>query len=141
MRDFGGSLRAARERRGVTLRDISKTTKISIPTLEALERDDPSRLPGGIFMRAIVRSYAAEVGLDPDRTLKEFLERFDFDPGPATVQEQSAAERAASVERLRQGHTLLKIVLASLIAAIILYLTLAQRPERSVVEGAKVLRF
>ena len=68
MRDFGGSLRAARERRGVTLRDISKTTKISIPTLEALERDDPSRLPGGIFMRAIVRSYAAEVGLDPDRT-------------------------------------------------------------------------
>ena len=34
--------------------------------LEALERNDVSRLPGGIFSRAFVRSYAIEVGLEPE---------------------------------------------------------------------------
>ena len=59
--DFGSRLRAARERRGITLRQIASSTKISVGVLEALERNDISRLPGGIFGRAFVRSYAVEV--------------------------------------------------------------------------------
>jgi cytoskeletal protein RodZ len=74
--DFGGRLRAARERRGISLRQIANSTKISVAALEALERNDVSRLPGGIFSRAFVRSYAAEVGLDPDETVQEFLAHF-----------------------------------------------------------------
>ena len=54
--DFGSRLRAARERRGVSLRQIATATKISVSALEALERNDLSRLPGGIFSRAFVRS-------------------------------------------------------------------------------------
>ena len=64
--DFGGRLREARERRGVTLRQIAAATKISVRVLEALERNDISLLPGGIFSRAFVRSYAIQVGLDPE---------------------------------------------------------------------------
>jgi len=74
--DFGRSLREARERRGLSLRQIAQTTKISIGTLEALERNDLSRLPGGIFSRAFVRAYAIEVGLSPDETIQEFIARF-----------------------------------------------------------------
>jgi len=59
---FGGKLRDARESRGVSLRQIANATKISVAALEALERNDISRLPGGIFSRAFVRSYASEVG-------------------------------------------------------------------------------
>ena len=80
MSDFGAKLREARERRGVSLRDIAAHTKFSVAALEALERNDPSRLPGGIFARAFVRSYAAEVGLDPEATVREFVERFDIEP-------------------------------------------------------------
>jgi cytoskeletal protein RodZ len=69
-------LKAAREARGITLRDVAATTKISVVALEALEHDDPSRLPGGIFSRAFVRAYAVEVGLDPEVTVREFAERF-----------------------------------------------------------------
>lgn len=76
---FGRKLRTARERRGVSLRDIANKTKISVSVLEALERDDFSRLPGGIFGRAFVRSYAVEVGLDPDETIEEFLAQFPRD--------------------------------------------------------------
>ena len=66
MTDFGGKLRQAREGRGVSLSQIAAATKISVVSLEALERNDLSRLPGGIFSRAFVQSYAQEVGLDPD---------------------------------------------------------------------------
>src|SRR6266487_6843222 len=76
---FGGRLREARERRGISLRQIANATKIAVAVLEALERNDISRLPGGIFGRAFVRSYAVEVGLDPERTIQEFVTQFPYD--------------------------------------------------------------
>jgi cytoskeleton protein RodZ len=42
-------------------------------SLEALERSDLARLPGGIFTRSFIRAYAQEVGLDPDSTIEEFI--------------------------------------------------------------------
>jgi cytoskeleton protein RodZ len=77
--DFGRRLRDARERRGISLRQIANATKISVAVLEALERNDISRLPGGIFSRAFVRSYAIEVGLDPDETIQNFIAQFPHD--------------------------------------------------------------
>jgi cytoskeletal protein RodZ len=77
--DFGSRLREARERRGITLRQIASATKISVGVLEALERNDISRLPGGIFGRAFVRSYAVEVGLDPETTIRDFMTAFPND--------------------------------------------------------------
>ncbi len=73
---FGATLKRAREQKGLTLRHIATTTKISLAALEALERNDIGHLPGGIFGRGIVRSYAMQVGLDPERTVREFIEQF-----------------------------------------------------------------
>jgi cytoskeletal protein RodZ len=87
--DFGGHLRAARQARGITVRDIAQRTKIPVSTLEALERNDTSRLPGGIFSRSFVRAYAHEAGLDPDETLREFQRCF---PDQAPVSERPTAE-------------------------------------------------
>lgn len=74
--EFGARLRDARERRGMSLRVIADATKISVRTLEALERNEIARLPGGIFSRGFVRAYALEVGLDPEQTIAEFITRF-----------------------------------------------------------------
>lgn len=71
--DFGSILRAERERLGISLRQISTSTNLSMATLEALERNDISSLAGGIFVRSFVRAYAAEVGLDPEETVRKFL--------------------------------------------------------------------
>src|SRR3954466_12733621 len=76
---FGQLLREARERRGLSLRQIANATKISMAVLEALERNDISKLPGGIFGRAFVRSYAIEVGLDPETTIQRFIAQFPND--------------------------------------------------------------
>ena len=44
--------------------------------LEALERNDISRLPGGIYSRGLVRAYAEQIGADPEATVQEFIARF-----------------------------------------------------------------
>ena len=74
--DFGGRMRRLREERGVALRDIAEKTKLSVSALEALERNDISRLPGGIFSRGFVRAYAEQIGADPEKTVREFITRF-----------------------------------------------------------------
>jgi cytoskeleton protein RodZ len=126
MDDFGGKLRQARERRGISLRQIAASTKISAAALEALERNDISKLPGGIFSRAFVRSYATEVGLDPDDTVREFLERFNQEPAP-TAEAVAAAipeEEREFKERQRKaakiaiaGAAVIVLILAALVMA------------------------
>src|SRR5437868_8894136 len=112
--DFGRSLREARERSGVSLRQIANATKIGMSALEALERNDVSKLPGGIFSRAFVRSYAVEVGLDPDETVREFLERFHAEPAPAQAPAQHVPEQESQFEsQQRMASVLLKLVAIS----------------------------
>lgn len=88
---FGRRLRAAREARGRSLKQIAEITKISASVLDALEHDDPSKLPGGIFMRSFIRSFATEVGLNPETTLQEFFRAF---PSHAPAADEEAVEGA-----------------------------------------------
>src|SRR5688572_16260182 len=67
--EVGHQLSTARQRRGLTLDDISRTTKIPVSLLEAIERDDVARLPQVFFLRAFVRAYAHEVGVNADELL------------------------------------------------------------------------
>jgi cytoskeleton protein RodZ len=69
---FGENLRREREMRGVSLEEISSATKISLRFLEAIEREDFSKLPGGIFSRSFIRSYARYLGLDEERVVAEY---------------------------------------------------------------------
>jgi hypothetical protein len=78
---LGAYLKRERERRGLALRTISESTKVSVALLEGLEADDISRWPGGIFRRAFVRSYAECVGLDADDVVRRF-ERQHQPPEP-----------------------------------------------------------
>src|SRR5687767_15752463 len=103
--DLGSRLRAARERRGVSLRQIAGATKISVSALEALERNDLSRLPGGIFSRAFVRSYAIEVGLDPDKTIDDFIAQLPSDPVTARRPPSAPSEDYEAHESNRKTAT------------------------------------
>jgi hypothetical protein len=79
---FGARLRQRREQQKVALTTIAEQTKIKLSLLEALERDDLSRWPEGIFRRAFVRAYAHAIGLEPDVVVREFL---DVHPDPVEV--------------------------------------------------------
>ena len=72
---FGARLRYERERRQIALRSIAEQTKIGVPLLEGLERDDASRWPSGIFRKSFIRAYADAIGIDPEPVVREFMER------------------------------------------------------------------
>ena len=71
---LGARLRQHRERQGISIAFVSHQTKLKASLLEALERDDISQWPVGIFRRAWVRNYAQAIGLDPKVVTREFLE-------------------------------------------------------------------
>ena len=80
----GARLKLARESKGVTLRQIANTTRIAMSALDAIERDDVKKLPGGIFARSFVRAYASELKLDVEQTVSEFFAQFpEVVDGPA----------------------------------------------------------
>lgn len=71
---LGAQLRRAREERGLTLRDLADRTRISRRYLEAIELDDYKQLPGGIFNRSFVKSFAREVGINEQEALKAYAQ-------------------------------------------------------------------
>jgi flagellar biosynthesis protein FlhG len=71
----GESLRAFREGRGIRLREIADSTKITLRYLEYIEADRFSALPAPVYLRGFLQEYARAVGLDPRRTSEAYLAR------------------------------------------------------------------
>jgi len=97
---FGPRRRQERERRQITLKAIAEDTKISRSLLEALERDDVSRWPTGIFRRAFVRSYAEAIGLNADEVVREFAERFPDPTEPPAAPPPDAPQLSIPVNQV-----------------------------------------
>ncbi|MBI2829005.1 MAG: helix-turn-helix domain-containing protein [Acidobacteria bacterium] len=125
--DFGLKMKRLREERGVSLRQIADATKLSVGALEALERDDISRLPGGIYSRAFVRSYAIEVGLDPEQTVRDFMVQFPHDS--VTVGSPHAPQHGQTPGTRRRGRVvaIVALVAVAVLIGAILFFTLASR--------------
>ena len=73
MGSFGEDLKKAREAKKVTLEAIAAATKITTRYLQAVEQERFDQLPGGVFRRSIVRSYARTAGLDEEVWVKRYL--------------------------------------------------------------------
>ena len=128
MTELGDKLKQARQARKVSLREIEAQTKISVGALEALERGDYAKLPGGIFSRSFVRAYAVAVGLDADAVVDEFLEdftRWQKDAERNVKRPEITADDREFVERQRQALRTLRIVLVLAAIGVIALVTYA----------------
>jgi transcriptional regulator with XRE-family HTH domain len=102
--DVGATLRNARERRGLSLEDLSRLTKIKPGLLREIENSAFHLLPAGIFRRGFLRSYAREVGLNPELIVQCYLEEIegtpavDPSPTPEVVLREIAAARTMSAD-------------------------------------------
>jgi cytoskeleton protein RodZ len=90
---LGEQLRRARESRGVTLRELSEQTRITMRHLEAIEADDIKALPGGIFNKSFVKSFARHVGFPEARAL-ELYERAARERGLHTDEVATSPQRS-----------------------------------------------
>ncbi len=111
---FGDFLRQARERRGLTLQQIARETKIPFRHLDALEHGNLSDVPQGIYRRAEIRAFAQSVGLDQSVALAE-LERALQASHPRKQTQASALRRP--VRHLNRGLVAAIIGLSALAAS------------------------
>jgi transcriptional regulator with XRE-family HTH domain len=73
---FGPNLRRIRIQRGISLDTIARETKVPVDLWDALEHNDLSRWPTGLFARSYIREYARLLDLDPETTVDEFCRWF-----------------------------------------------------------------
>ena len=122
MDSFGTKLKREREKRKVTLEDVSISTKISTRFLNALESDRLQDLPGGIFNKGFVRAYARHLGLDEEAILSEFALASGEEapqqpatdqpaPKPKPVREKVWQEEPAQPTELPWGYLIIALVL------------------------------
>jgi cytoskeleton protein RodZ len=132
---FGDHLRAARTARGITVREISVRTRIALRSLEALEQNEIGKLPGGIFSRAFVRAYAQEVGLDPDDTVRMFVQKFPVDHVTAGTTDAVDGEigrgHEAQKRRQRLGYLLAAAIGLPLVGLAAYLIVSARRPANA----------
>ena len=98
MASFGARLKQEREQRGITLEEISATTKIGTRMLVALEQDHFDQLPGGIFNKGFIRGYARCLGLDEDQAIADYLIASGAVPSEKDKDKRSDAVAESSFE-------------------------------------------
>ena len=99
-RGFGERLKRQRERRGITLQQISQNTKVPVSLFAGLEAGDCSRWPAGLYARAYIRAYAEAVGLNADETVEEFVAAFGSTVKAEGIDAPQPTARAANALRL-----------------------------------------
>jgi helix-turn-helix protein len=86
----GTILREARNRRKVDLSEVEATTRIRLRYLRAIESEDWSVLPGGVYTRGFIRTYASFLGLDGERLAEDYRQSVEGDRVAAAEQAQPA---------------------------------------------------
>jgi cytoskeleton protein RodZ len=113
--------------RGISLDEIATATKIGTRSLKALEDEKFSILPGGIFNKGFVRSYARYLGMNEDEAVADYQAAMKEQPvSVKTIAAQSAmarANRLAAQQRRESSRTggILRALLLLVLSGVIAY--------------------
>lgn len=102
MRELGDFLYQERQKKGITLEELEQITKIRIKYLRAIEEGDFEVIPGEVYLKGFLKSYAEAVGV-PGENVLTWYEQLK---GPTVVEDetsygQSAASQDASIRELK----------------------------------------
>jgi cytoskeleton protein RodZ len=128
---FGEKLKQEREKRKMTLEEISVSTKIGTRMLQALEENKFNQLPGGIFNKGFVRAYSRCIGLDEDQAVADYLAASGDSPSvsaeiAARERQMLEEENAGEVSRIEgSSSSPNRQLLWGIFAAILLIVALA----------------
>lgn len=130
---IGETLKKERNKRKITLDQISTETKIAKMYLIALEADDIKALPEGVYARSFLRAYAQYLGLDTEIITTEFHKQFEIKPHSLLIMEQNKQDEQSFVRERRRNAfflTVLGIVVAG-VAYVVWSLFFAVKIDRS----------
>jgi cytoskeleton protein RodZ len=131
MTNFGASFKKARESRGISLVQIASETRISSRFLTAIENEEFNLLPGGIFNRGFVRTYAQKVGLDPDQAVADYERLSEGQQAPEAL-------TAAATPPAQKDHRLYPIAVGALILVIAIFYLVVNRESSQIAPAANV---
>ena len=119
---LGGSLRRLRERRGMSVVELARVTRIPAASLQAIEADRFDELPGEVFVRGFLRAYAQAVDVVPDEVLARYTSsRRDVYVTPLPMQTPLQAAREQGGRRFGVAIAfVLLLILLSLAVSIVL---------------------
>jgi len=126
MASLGQELKRERELRGISLKEIASTTKISLRFLQALENDQLEVLPGKFFIKGILRAYAKSIGLEEESVLNKYYE-------DSFLKEQSLEKKGKGNLNIFQSKVnFLNFILFTVFLLLIsLSIYLVSRPEKT----------
>jgi cytoskeleton protein RodZ len=120
MADIGNTLREARIRKGLTIKDVETVTKIRAKYLEALEQDDFSVLPGPTYVSGFLRNYANYLKIDGEALLEEYRRRHEprrdeasvlrVEPSKHSRSRGMAERQKRKTRRLQRGYIFVAIL-------------------------------
>lgn len=114
----GTILREARNRRKVELSEVEAATRIRFRYLRAIEDEEWDVLPGGVYTRGFIRTYASFLGLDGDRLVGDY--RASVEPWHRSAEApQPQPERTPASDGLR-GVALAGLVVVAVIAVAVI---------------------
>lgn len=126
----GTALRKAREKRGLTLEEASRDTKLATEQLLALEEERFSELLGDVYVRGSLRTYAQYLGLSGDKVVGAYANRVEDPAPPEPPAGLGRIEAAIAATRIRDNQRLLILVaLTVLLVAVVFGLVSRKNPS------------
>jgi cytoskeleton protein RodZ len=107
--------------RGITLNEITESTKISRRHLEALESEHFEQLPGGVFNKGFVRAYARFLGIDEDQAVADYSAASNEQPEPEDKFPLEIHEEPNRELNPRRSKVSLVFALAALVGVLVGY--------------------
>jgi cytoskeletal protein RodZ len=72
MTPVGKYLREQREAKGMSIEEVSRSTRVPVSSVERIEHDQFDELPGEVFVRGFLKSYARAVGVPQEEVLARY---------------------------------------------------------------------
>lgn len=117
----GSALRRARELRALTLEEAARDTRLRLEQLDALEREEFDVLPGEVYVRASLRTYANYLGLDADEIAGAYARGAEAPapvPPPARM---GRVERLIAASRIRDNQRFLLVSALSILLILVAF--------------------
>jgi cytoskeleton protein RodZ len=133
MGELGAKLRGERERRGIGIDEIEAQTRIRAKFLLALEEERFDVLPGPAYVRAFVRDYAEQLGLDPQEFVAELNARPELVPDEVVMM---PPRQVAEVPLLDHRARIVVWVAAAVVLVVLAAVAIALLASRGSSSGA-----
>ena len=117
----GPALRKARERRTITIEEVSRDTMLAPDQIRALEEESFDEMLGEAHVRGALGTYARYLGLDPDKVGRAYAEHADDLEPPPPPAKMGPVERAIAAARIRDNQRFLQVAALAIIVIAIVF--------------------